>query len=467
MDLLKKEIERKRKAIAMAKESISSQFPQGSSIETVKQQGPETEATTTDAHIKKNKTSFMKAVEVRKFEETLQRQATRELKKAAGTTSTAHDDSSTQTHNSLVDPCKNASLNPSKTSVTDSNKTSTLNSTKSMTQERSDVSTVNNNTYILDEKIQNMSTDQITRELRDLGLPIWVFGERNDVQRRKRLIEAKETIQAMAAGISEMDDFRLGSGYGIRNPFLVSKKSHKEKEQQLQQQQDEKKEKNLSGLRQFVGDSSSSFHPIDPIPNNLNSTSAGIATSRIQDLSENHTTDTRTTTTTHVESSLADDEDHHKKIHGFFKTLLRQWEEELAQRPDSIRRTAAGKNETKTLKQCKDYIRPLLKLCKNRRLEENMLNHILKIVNFCIEGEFVKANDAYMDVAIGRAAWPIGVTMVGIHARSGRARIESSNVAHVMNSEMQRKYLTSVKRLITFCQKKRTDLPPSKKVLNF
>eukprot|EP00558_Chaetoceros_sp_UNC1202_P005039 CAMPEP_0197250288 /NCGR_PEP_ID=MMETSP1429-20130617/52112_1 /TAXON_ID=49237 /ORGANISM="Chaetoceros sp., Strain UNC1202" /LENGTH=111 /DNA_ID=CAMNT_0042712077 /DNA_START=94 /DNA_END=426 /DNA_ORIENTATION=- len=110
----------------------------------------------------------------------------------------------------------------------------------------------------------------------------------------------------------------------------------------------------------------------------------------------------------------------------------------------------AGKNETKTLKQCKDYIRPLLKQCKNRRLEESMMSHLLKIVQFCKEGEFVKANDAYIDVAIGRAAWPIGVTMVGIHARSGRAKIESANVAHVMNSEMQRKYLTSVKRLITY-----------------
>jgi len=70
-----------------------------------------------------------------------------------------------------------------------------------------------------------------------------------------------------------------------------------------------------------------------------------------------------------------------------------------------------------------------------------------------------------MDVAIGRAAWPIGVTMVGIHARSGRAKIESSNVAHVMNSELQRKYLTSVKRLITYKQNK-SNAPPSKKVMN-
>ena len=95
-----------------------------------------------------------------------------------------------------------------------------------------------------------------------------------------------------------------------------------------------------------------------------------------------------------------------------------------------------------------------------------MQNHLLKIVLYCEQGEFVKAHDAYLDVAIGRAAWPIGVTMVGIHARSGRAKIESANVAHVMNSELQRKYLTSVKRLMSYAQRKRVDVDPSKKVLN-
>ena len=105
-------------------------------------------------------------------------------------------------------------------------------------------------------------------------------------------------------------------------------------------------------------------------------------------------------------------------------------------------------------------------LCKRREIEESLQNHLFNIVLYCEQGEFVKAHDAYLDVAIGRAAWPIGVTMVGIHARSGRAKIESANVAHVMNSELQRKYLTSVKRLMSFAQRVRVDVDPSKKVVN-
>ena len=53
----------------------------------------------------------------------------------------------------------------------------------------------------------------------------------------------------------------------------------------------------------------------------------------------------------------------------------------------------------------------------------------------------VQANDAYLQMAIGNAPWPIGVTMVGIHARTGREKIFSQSIAHVLNDETQRKYI--------------------------
>ncbi|NWJ08023.1 PRP18 factor, partial [Crypturellus undulatus] len=64
-----------------------------------------------------------------------------------------------------------------------------------------------------------------------------------------------------------------------------------------------------------------------------------------------------------------------------------------------------------------------------------------------------QANDAYLQMAIGNAPWPIGVTMVGIHARTGREKIFSKHVAHVLNDETQRKYIQGLKRLMTICQK--------------
>lgn len=66
----------------------------------------------------------------------------------------------------------------------------------------------------------------------------------------------------------------------------------------------------------------------------------------------------------------------------------------------------------------------------------------------------MKANDAYLQMAIGNAPWPMGVTMVGIHERSAREKIFSNQVAHVLNDETQRKYIQAIKRIMTWAQKK-------------
>lgn len=44
-----------------------------------------------------------------------------------------------------------------------------------------------------------------------------------------------------------------------------------------------------------------------------------------------------------------------------------------------------------------------------------------------------------------------------IHERSAREKISSSQVAHVLNDEASRKWIQSVKRLMTFAQ---TKYPP-------
>ncbi|GMF48523.1 unnamed protein product [Phytophthora fragariaefolia] len=159
-----------------------------------------------------------------------------------------------------------------------------------------------------------------------------------------------------------------------------------------------------------------------------------------------------------------DEQDADKLVYRFFKGMLQRWEKDLAARPEHVKRTAQGKIAVKTMKQCKDYIRPLFKLCKQRQVPPDILPNLVDIVKFCRQGEFVMANDAYIKLAIGNAAWPIGVTMVGIHERTGREKINSNKQAHVMNNESQRKYLTSVKRLMSYAQSI-SNVLPSKRVL--
>lgn len=152
-------------------------------------------------------------------------------------------------------------------------------------------------------------------------------------------------------------------------------------------------------------------------------------------------------------------------VHKFFKCLLKQWELDLQGRSEQEKRAAKGKLETRAQKQCKDYIRPLFKMCKQKTVPFDIITKLALMVKYCEEGNFRAANDEYIKTAIGNSAWPIGLTMVGIHERSGRERISTSKVAHIMNNELERKYLTSVKRLMTFAQNKRPDVAPSMKCL--
>ncbi|KAJ1697360.1 hypothetical protein LUZ63_005872 [Rhynchospora breviuscula] len=87
-------------------------------------------------------------------------------------------------------------------------------------------------------------------------------------------------------------------------------------------------------------------------------------------------------------------------------------------------------------------------------LPDDVRRALLDMVNCCMKRDYLSAMDHYIKLAIGNSPWPIGVTMVGIHERSAREKIYTNSVAHIMNDETTRKYLQSVKRLMTFCQRK-------------
>ncbi|XP_067420680.1 pre-mRNA-splicing factor 18 isoform X1 [Emydura macquarii macquarii] len=153
--------------------------------------------------------------------------------------------------------------------------------------------------------------------------------------------------------------------------------------------------------------------------------------------------------------SLGQGDDHKDMdiITKFLKFLLGVWAKELNAREDYVKRGVQGKLNSATQKQTESYLRPLFRKLRKRNLPADIKESITDIIKFMLQREYVKANDAYLQMAIGNAPWPIGVTMVGIHARTGREKIFSKHVAHVLNDETQRKYIQGLKRLMTICQK--------------
>ncbi|XP_009798411.1 uncharacterized protein LOC142164932 [Nicotiana tabacum] len=148
------------------------------------------------------------------------------------------------------------------------------------------------------------------------------------------------------------------------------------------------------------------------------------------------------------------------KILVFFKRLMNEWNEEIDDNITSPNQ-ADQNQRVATCMECARDLNPLFELCRKKLLAEDIRQALIMIVECCRKREYSAAMDRYIQISIGNAPWPIGVTMVGIHERSAREKIHTNNVsaAHIMNNETTRKYLYSVKRLVTFCQRRYPTVP--------
>lgn len=148
-----------------------------------------------------------------------------------------------------------------------------------------------------------------------------------------------------------------------------------------------------------------------------------------------------------------------KVVLEFLRHVGYLWGKNLNERTLDMKLTLQGKLNSAQFEQTMEYLKPLFRKLKSISLSFDILNSLTGIVQDLMDREYVKANDKYLQMAIGNAPWPIGVTNPGIHARTGREKISTSLVAHVLNDETQRKYIQGLKRLMTFCQKEFPTVP--------
>ncbi|XP_033645314.1 pre-mRNA-splicing factor 18-like [Asterias rubens] len=262
----------------------------------------------------------------------------------------------------------------------------------------------NESTDLMDPNLMTLSRQEVIKRLRERQEPIRVFGE-TDTETFFRL----RRIEMLAPEINK----------GLRNDF-------KEAMDKVDQQY-------LEEMVKLQG---------EDVPNRAYDIKFEDDGSTIDDIIE-------------MSSGMGqgDDELDNKVIVRYIKFLLKMWAQELNRREEHIKRSNKGKLESATYSQTKAYLQPLLRKLNKQTLPPDLLDSLVTIVKYMLDRDYVKASDTYLQMAIGNAPWPIGVTMVGIHARTGREKIFSKNVAHVLNDETQRKFIQALKRLMTQCQR--------------
>lgn len=148
----------------------------------------------------------------------------------------------------------------------------------------------------------------------------------------------------------------------------------------------------------------------------------------------------------------------YRQLASYFTLVMIEWERALAGRSAEVKESYPGRQAGLAYASSRENMRPLFRAFEKGDMDDKILEGVVEIVNKAQRRRYVDASDAYLTLSIGKAAWPIGVTMVGIHERSAREKLhEHDQKAHIMSDEVTRKYLQAIKQCLSFAQ---TRWPP-------
>ncbi|WBW75493.1 U5 snRNP-associated protein Prp18 [Schizosaccharomyces osmophilus] len=146
-----------------------------------------------------------------------------------------------------------------------------------------------------------------------------------------------------------------------------------------------------------------------------------------------------------------------KQVVTFLRRGIFVWDKILTSKPTSELNSPEAQGQLKIFRQAKQDLETLIRLLIDGTLNDNIVSKIAEICYLCQRKEFVKANDVYLQLTIGNAPWPIGVTMVGIHERSAHQRLQRDPNTSILKDEKKRKCLQALKRFITFSEREDPD----------
>eukprot|EP00931_Biecheleriopsis_adriatica_P113817 TRINITY_DN8902_c0_g1_i1.p1 TRINITY_DN8902_c0_g1~~TRINITY_DN8902_c0_g1_i1.p1 ORF type:complete len:572 (-),score=153.79 TRINITY_DN8902_c0_g1_i1:37-1722(-) len=139
-------------------------------------------------------------------------------------------------------------------------------------------------------------------------------------------------------------------------------------------------------------------------------------------------------------------------VMAWLRNMLRAWEKALTDRAAKEEKQNAFKMEKAQYRQSKQYLKPLRRALRDGEVDPGVVFSIAEIAGLSDKRQYRLAKEAYMRLAIGNHAWPMGVTFVTFHDRANRHKIGEGAHAHVLDDETTRKYVQMIKRLVTFAE---------------
>ncbi|CAH2354576.1 pre-mRNA-splicing factor 18 [[Candida] railenensis] len=159
---------------------------------------------------------------------------------------------------------------------------------------------------------------------------------------------------------------------------------------------------------------------------------------------------------------------HYTQLRKYIKYIIKCWESQISIEEDIEQSSASGGGKAsstssssssssfKLLIETKRDVVPLLYKLRKENLPLSMFTSLTTVIYYLQSENYRMANETYLKLSIGNAAWPVGVRSVGIHQRAADSKITGNNkktATNIMMGDKTRRWITAVKRLITFCEK--------------
>lgn len=139
------------------------------------------------------------------------------------------------------------------------------------------------------------------------------------------------------------------------------------------------------------------------------------------------------------------------QVRAYLRYLLALWKEVLER---NMAKEDDSDEGLEILHQTEDEVDILLNRMRDKKLEPGVVTSVSTLLHYIQQKNYRLANDSYIKMSIGTAAWPVGIVSVGLHDRAPEERFSGGNDdAQIMKDESTRRWLTAIKRLLTFAEK--------------